>query len=831
MAKKSFVDIAIRAQTQEAQDAMSELGSSAQTAATDINGLTTSSAEAQGAVTSMATSHDTASKKVQKNSKKVAKELKKQRKEIRALRKDSANLDRLTGELSTAFALFSPEMAKAARTASSVAGGIEGIVRAMQVANPKLLALIAIVGMFSFTWELYTKSQKDAEKELENWNKKLNKMTEFVNKSKAKLRELAKEFDAINVAIADSKLEAQDITDANFLMHLRVQGFDEERIAQARVENERKQIERKVKAAMENRKAQEQAILDNVFQRGTILRTELVHLGMKLDRNGELSAQDKARVAELKSQLSNLREQRIASEKIIKEYEKGNKGAIYQFGFNLDAALSSQLRLAEELAKQQRDEAKRAERAARYKQAVAAANSLIGQQAKELDKVIGATDKLNKIESTNITNIQKNKAAELMAEAKLLELTAKRLEGEAKKNALSDAAKKKREAELILDKDQERVLKAKQAEQQKILSNAEATLKKSKETLATVKKRRGSKKALAEAQKKVKEAEEAFGEAQKTNSRIATQNEIILGNIQKKRQQEAKVREEEATQQRIKDLKLFKDNVELVSAEVQKMIDLFTEEAAKKLEERLEKIEEVADRIVETINALTDPEALTTLGLTAIGSIFGPVGGAIGEAIGGIVGAIAALGEKDPAEIEQEMMDFVAAFEKGLEVLPQILGKVVPKFAVAMAVAIIKAIPILIVEIFKMIGKLFTDLFDGLMNRLRDIFSISNVIDTIFANLPGFQSGGRFIPSARQGMRMTSGTGLALLHPNEYVVPQSGMAPQAVKRTMDQFSGGQSTNININSLVTERSAIDTLVRKIENRYQAFGSSKSTLFAS
>jgi len=278
-------------------------------------------------------------------------------------------------------------------------------------------------------------------------------------------------------------------------------------------------------------------------------------------------------------------------------------------------------------------------------------------------------------------------------------------------------------------------------------------------------------------------------------------------------------------------LKLFKDNVELVSAEVQKMIDLFTEEAAKKLEERLEKIEEVADRIVETINALTDPEALTTLGLTAIGSIFGPVGGAIGEAIGGIVGAIAALGEKDPAEIEQEMMDFVAAFEKGLEVLPQILGKVVPKFAVAMAVAIIKAIPILIVEIFKMIGKLFTDLFDGLMNRLRDIFSISNVIDTIFANLPGFQSGGRFIPSARQGMRMTSGTGLALLHPNEYVVPQSGMAPQAVKRTMDQFSGGQSTNININSLVTERSAIDTLVRKIENRYQAFGSSKSTLFAS
>ena len=99
------------------------------------------------------------------------------------------------------------------------------------------------------------------------------------------------------------------------------------------------------------------------------------------------------------------------------------------------------------------------------------------------------------------------------------------------------------------------------------------------------------------------------------------------------------------------------------------------------------------------------------------------------------------------------------------------------------------------------------------------------------ADVFSFRSGGR-IPSGRQGLRMTQGTGMALLHPNEYVVPQSGMKPQAVERTLDQINAGQQgTTININSVVTERNAIDELVRMIERRYQSFGTSKSTLFAS
>jgi hypothetical protein len=77
---------------------------------------------------------------------------------------------------------------------------------------------------------------------------------------------------------------------------------------------------------------------------------------------------------------------------------------------------------------------------------------------------------------------------------------------------------------------------------------------------------------------------------------------------------------------------------------------------------------------------------------------------------------------------------------------------------------------------------------------------------------------------------MTKGTGLAMLHPNEFVVPQSGMMPQAVNRTLDSMSNQTGTQININSMITERSAVDELVRRIENRYQLFGQSRSTLFA-
>ena len=67
------------------------------------------------------------------------------------------------------------------------------------------------------------------------------------------------------------------------------------------------------------------------------------------------------------------------------------------------------------------------------------------------------------------------------------------------------------------------------------------------------------------------------------------------------------------------------------------------------------------------------------------------------------------------------------------------------------------------------------------------------------------------------------------LHRNEYVVPESGARPQAVERIMSQQSGS-GINITINADIVERDAVETLVRKIEQRFQNFGTMQSTLFA-
>jgi len=90
-----------------------------------------------------------------------------------------------------------------------------------------------------------------------------------------------------------------------------------------------------------------------------------------------------------------------------------------------------------------------------------------------------------------------------------------------------------------------------------------------------------------------------------------------------------------------------------------------------------------------------------------------------------------------------------------------------------------------------------------------------------------FMGGGRFIPSAMEGMRFTGGRrGLAMLHENEFVVPASGQMPQSVGR---QFGSGGGITININADIVERNAVDELVRRIERQFNTFGSSTSPLF--
>ena len=87
--------------------------------------------------------------------------------------------------------------------------------------------------------------------------------------------------------------------------------------------------------------------------------------------------------------------------------------------------------------------------------------------------------------------------------------------------------------------------------------------------------------------------------------------------------------------------------------------------------------------------------------------------------------------------------------------------------------------------------------------------------------------------SGQGGLRFTgSGRGLAMLHEGEMVVPRSGQMSSSVARDAQSAisaQGGGGVTIVINSAITERSAIDGLVRRIEERFGAFGQSTSNLF--
>lgn len=84
--------------------------------------------------------------------------------------------------------------------------------------------------------------------------------------------------------------------------------------------------------------------------------------------------------------------------------------------------------------------------------------------------------------------------------------------------------------------------------------------------------------------------------------------------------------------------------------------------------------------------------------------------------------------------------------------------------------------------------------------------------------------------SAQSGLRFTGQQqGLAMLHQGEMVVPRSGQMSSSVARDVEAQTGGGGITININSAITERSAVDALVRKIERRFGGFGQSTSPLF--
>ena len=238
------------------------------------------------------------------------------------------------------------------------------------------------------------------------------------------------------------------------------------------------------------------------------------------------------------------------------------------------------------------------------------------------------------------------------------------------------------------------------------------------------------------------------------------------------------------------------------------------------------------------LGAASDPTAL----IGAVAGAFGP----IGSAIGGIVQGLSDLGQKDPEQIKEEFRATFEGIAQGIKILIPLLIETLPPLLFDAARLIVDAIIQLPFTLAASLVRFVKGIIDGITNFFsgKGFFkAIGDAIGDMFGRLVklitepfqgifgGSKMGGGRMLSGQGGLRFTgSNRGLAMLHEGEMVVPRSGQISSSVARDVGvATSGSGSVNITINSIITERSAIDALVEKIEERYGSFGQSTNPLF--
>ena len=179
-------------------------------------------------------------------------------------------------------------------------------------------------------------------------------------------------------------------------------------------------------------------------------------------------------------------------------------------------------------------------------------------------------------------------------------------------------------------------------------------------------------------------------------------------------------------------------------------------------------------------------------------------------------------------QAEIQAVTFANALGQAIQMLPGILFRVLPSMLVDLSISIVEAIFSLPMRIWEALKEGFRSVVEALTLGLGDKFEAAG---------NWFKESGQSIKEfilsigkGQGGLRFTGQeSGLAILHRNETVVPESGRRSQQTSRSMAEHAGGGGVNISINSLVTERSAIDELVRQIERRFSSYGNSRSILF--
>lgn len=366
-----------------------------------------------------------------------------------------------------------------------------------------------------------------------------------------------------------------------------------------------------------------------------------------------------------------------------------------------------------------------------------------------------------------------------------------------------------------------------------------STKKKDKDTKSTkdaTKSEREHAKALAATIAKVMQlGKERFAASKKAFDIQNKANEDLLSNLDKINQVE---------KERLDQLKEITRQQKISTEEAQKAVSARAarERAAIAEAERARGVQAAGAALggaAGAVGAISDPSGL----VSAVGSAFGPIGAGISE----LINAVAALGEKSPEQIQQEYQTFFNAIVNGLKILPEILIKTLPAIIAEGLLTVLgelQALPFKVALSFLEVGKEIVNGFkggivEGLI-KIKDFFAdglnllFGPLIDGIkgivgFFTGESFASGGRFL-SGQGGLRFTGQQqGLAMLHQGEMVVPRSGQMSSSVRRDVQSQVGTGGVTININSAITERSAVDALVRKIEQRFSGFGQSTSPLF--
>ena len=194
-----------------------------------------------------------------------------------------------------------------------------------------------------------------------------------------------------------------------------------------------------------------------------------------------------------------------------------------------------------------------------------------------------------------------------------------------------------------------------------------------------------------------------------------------------------------------------------------------------------------------------------------------------------------ALEEERRKEIANELQQQTDAIKLGLQILPELLFETLPpilnEFLIEFGQLLFE-LPDRLRESFVRAVSVDAGLDSGASSRdqlraILEFFTFSTSGGEIRA--PGM-FGGQTLVSAQGGIRFTGADqGLAMLHRGEFVVPETNIAPQAVSRRLDREVGGGGVTINVNADVVERSAIDELVNRIEQRFLTFGGNTSPLF--